>query len=349
MANILVTGGLGYIGSHTSVRLLEAGHNIFILDSLKNSSVSVLNNIILIRDSLRNKNKGIIKFFKGDIRNSTCIKEIFSYANHKGFKIDVVFHFAGLKSVRESLYLKDEYWDVNVRGTKVLINSMESHNCRNIVFSSSATVYGNKGIGIIDEDNEINPINNYGLTKANAEALLLDKFKKYKNWKIINLRYFNPIGSHKSYLLGEPFKKDFENLFPILCKVANNELEHLEIFGGDWETRDGTCIRDFIHILDIADGHISALNYIIKNKPHYLNINLGTSKGTTILEFIETFKKATFKKINYVFSKRVEGDVASYVASNKKARQYLNWTPKIPLSEMCLDGWKWYLKNKLNG
>ena len=200
---------------------------------------------------------------------------------------------------------------------------MASNNCRNIIFSSSATVYGNKGIGIIDENHEINPINTYGETKANAEALLFNKYKKYKNWKIINLRYFNPIGSHKSYLLGDYSKKDFENLFPIICKVANKELDFVEIFGGDWETRDGTCIRDFVHILDIADGHISALHYILKNKPHYLNINLGTSKGTTILELINTFKKANSKKINYVFSRRIEGDVASYVASTKWLKNIL--------------------------
>ena len=348
MINILVTGGLGYIGSHTCAKLLELGHNIFILDSLGNSSLSVLENLKLIRDSSNKKQSNIIKFFKGDIRNINCIENIFNYARDKGLSVDVVFYFAGLKSVRESELIPNKYWDVNVNGTKVLLDAMESNNCRNIIFSSSATVYGNKGLAIIEETCEINPTNTYGKTKAFAEELLLERYNISKNWKIVNLRYFNPIGAHKSYLLGENSKNNFHNLFPILCKVANKEIEHLEIFGNDWETKDGTCIRDYVHIIDIAEGHISALKYILKNKSFYLSINLGTSKGTTILELINAFKTSTRHKVDYVFGNRSDGDVASYVASNNMAKIYLNWSPQFNLSEMCIDGWNWYIKRKSN-
>ena len=341
MVNILVTGGLGYIGSHTCAKLLEEGHNIFILDSLVNSSLFVLKNLEIIKKKLKKSN--VLCFFKGDVRNREIIEKIFIYSNNLGYKIDFIFHFAGLKSVRESNLFPDKYWDVNVEGTKVLINVMEANNCKNIIFSSSATVYGNKGLDIIKETCEINPKNTYGQTKAKVEEILLEKYQITREWKVINLRYFNPIGAHNSCLLGEYSKHNFENLFPILCKVANKEIEFLEIFGNDWETKDGTCIRDFIHVIDIAEGHISALNYMLKNNCHALSINLGTGMGTTILELINTFQTSTSNQINYIFSERKDGDVASYVASKEKAEVLLNWRPKLNLSEMCIDGWNWYL------
>ena len=341
MVNILVTGGLGYIGSHTCAKLIEEGHNIFILDSLVNSSLSVLKNLEIIKKEF--KKTKILCFFKGDVRNRKIIEKIFIYSKNLGYKIDFIFHFAGLKSVRESNLSPNKYWDVNVEGTKVLINVMETNNCKNIIFSSSATVYGNKGLDIIKENCEINPNNTYGQTKAKVEEILLEKYQTTREWKVINLRYFNPIGAHKSCLLGDYSKHNFENLFPILCKVANKEIEFLEIFGNDWETKDGTCIRDFIHVIDIAEGHISALNYMLKNNCHALSINLGTGKGTTILELINTFQTSTSNQINYIFSERKDGDVASYVASKEKAEVLLNWRPKLNLSEMCIDGWNWYL------
>lgn len=341
MVNILVTGGLGYIGSHTCAKLIEEGHNIFILDSLVNSSLSVLKNLEIIKKEF--KKSKILCFFKGDVRDRKIIEKIFIYSKNLGYKIDFIFHFAGLKSVRESNLSPNKYWDVNVEGTKVLINVMEANNCKNIIFSSSATVYGNKGLDIIKENYEINPKNTYGQTKAKVEEILLEKYQSKREWKVINLRYFNPIGAHKSCLLGEYSKHNFENLFPVLCKVANKEIKFLEIYGNDWDTKDGTCIRDFIHVIDIAEGHISALNYMLKNKCHALSINLGTGKGTTILELINTFQSSTSHQINYVFSRRKDGDVASYVASREKAEILLNWRPKLKLSEMCLDGWNWYL------
>jgi len=343
--NILVTGGLGYIGSHTCSLLLEEGHNIFILDSLKNSRISVLKNINYLRNSLINSQKGFIKFFRGDIRDINFIQKIFQFSKNIDNSIDIVFHFAGLKSVRESTLFPKEYWSVNVEGTKNLLKVMEQNECKNIIFSSSATVYGESSSEIIEENCQINPSNTYGETKAYAEKVLRNKYEINKDWKIINLRYFNPIGSHKSYLLGEDLFINNENLFPVLCKVANNEINYLEIFGNDWETRDGTCIRDFIHILDIAKGHLSALKYSIQNKGHFLSINLGTAKGTTILELIKVFEEETNNKINYIFTDKRKGDVASYVASNDLAKKYLNWEPILELNEMCIDGWQWYLRN----
>ena len=346
MINILITGGLGYIGSHTCSLLIKEGYNIYILDSLKNSSILVLNNLELIKNSFNNSELGFIKFFQGDIRDSTCIKEIFNYSKKIRHPIDIVFHFAGLKSVKESALIPKEYMDVNINGTKTLIKEMNLNGCKNIIFSSSATVYGNKCTKIIREDAKINPTNIYGETKAYAEELLYDTYLNNKDWRIINLRYFNPIGAHKTYLLGEESKNNYENLFPIICRVAKNQNDFVEIYGNNWDTKDGTCIRDYIHILDIARGHLSALNYIAKNKSVFSSINLGTSKGSTVLELINTFEKATKTKINYVFTGRRKGDVASYVASNDLAKRYLNWTPLYSLNEMCLDGWNWYLKSQ---
>ena len=348
MVNILVTGGLGYIGSHTCAKLIEEGHNIFILDSLVNSSLSVLENLEIIKNGCKDTRTRILRFFKGDIRNKEIIENIFLYSKNFGYQIDIVFHFAGLKSVRESNLHPDKYWDVNVEGTKVLITVMEANNCKNIIFSSSATVYGNKGIDIIKETYEINPNSIYGHTKAKVEEIFLEKYQNTREWKVINLRYFNPIGAHKSCLLGEYTNRNSVNLFPILCKVANKEIAYLEIFGNDWETKDGTCIRDFIHVIDIAEGHISALKYMLRNKCHFLSINLGTGKGTTILELIKTFQITTSHQINYIFSDRKDGDVASYVASKEKAEILLNWKPKLNLNEMCVDGWHWYLRNNIS-
>ncbi len=346
MVNILVTGGLGYIGSHTCSKLIERGDNLFILDSLYNSTYQVFKNLKSIRQSIKSSSIGSLEFFYGDIRDEQFIRKIFNFSKNKYGPIEFVFHFAGLKSVYESNKNPEEYWEVNLEGTKVLINLMESHYCKNIIFSSSATVYGNAGLGIIDENQIIKPSNVYGKTKAKVENLLLDKYKESKGWNIINLRYFNPIGAHKSGLLGDRSLSGVNNLFPMLCKVANKEIDFIEIYGNDWETRDGTCIRDFIHVMDIVNGHLYALDYLISSKANFLSINLGTAKGTTILELVEIFENTINKKINYIFSDRRCGDVASYIASNDMAKRILDWQPTLKLNEMCIDGWKWYLKIK---
>ena len=347
MKTILATGGTGYIGSHTCSKLIEKGHNIYILDSLYNSSYNVFERLQNIRKLINPSKLGSLLFFHGDIRDDIFIQSIFNLSRNKNKPIEFVFHFAGLKSVYESTIKPSKYWDVNLQGTKTLINSMELYGCKNFIFSSSATVYGNAGIGVIDENNIIKPTNIYGQTKAKVEKFLFSKYQENKDWKIINLRYFNPIGAHKSGLFGDRSILNFNNLFPLLCKVANEEIDCIEIFGNDWNTRDGTCIRDFIHIMDIANGHISALDYLINNKSNFLSLNLGTAKGTTVLELVKIFEKTINKKIHYIFSKRRNGDVASYIASNDMAKRILKWHPTLKLDEMCLDGWKWYLNSKV--
>ena len=344
MKNILLTGGLGYIGSHTCISLIEGGFNVFILDSLLSSNISVLERLNLIKENINCKNKCFIKFFNGDIRDRKIINKIFKYSRDINSSIDAVIHFAGLKSIIQSTQNPEMYWDVNVNGTKVLVDSMEKNNCKTIIFSSSATVYGNAKEKIIDEFCEIKPINTYGKTKANAEKILFEKYCDSKGWRVINLRYFNPIGAHKSYLIGELPNKNATNLFPFICKAAIKEIQYLKIYGKDWDTKDGTCIRDFIHILDIASGHLAALNYLIKKETIFKSINLGTSRGTTLMELVNIFEKVTEKKIQYFFLNRREGDVSSYVASNDLALKILNWKPKHTIEEMCSDGWNWFIK-----
>lgn len=344
MKNILLTGGLGYIGCHTCISLIEGGYNVFILDSLLNSNISVLKRLNLIKENINCNKKCFIKFFNGDIRDRKIINKIFKYSRDINSSIDAVIHFAGLKSIIESTQNPQMYWNVNVNGTKVLVDSMDKNNCKTIIFSSSATVYGNAKEKIIDEFCEINPINTYGKTKANAEKILFEKYCNSKGWRVINLRYFNPIGAHKSYLIGELPNKNATNLFPFICKAAIKEIQYLKIYGKDWDTKDGTCIRDFIHILDIASGHLAALNYLIKQETIYKSINLGTARGTSLMELVSIFEKVTEKKIQYSFFNRREGDVSSYVASNDLALKILNWEPKHTIEEMCSDGWNWFIK-----
>ena len=347
MKNILLTGGLGYIGSHTCISLIEGGYNIFILDSLLNSNISVLERLNLIKKNLKVNNKCFIKFFNGDIRDRKLINEIFNYSKAINYSIDAVIHLAGLKSIIQSNQTPKIYWNVNVEGTKILIDSMDENNCKTIIFSSSATVYGNSKEKIINESCEINPINNYGISKANAEKVLFEKYSNSQGWRVINLRYFNPIGAHKSYLIGEIPNKNATNLFPFICKAASKEIEYIKIYGKEWDTKDGTCIRDFVHVLDIASGHLAALNYLIKKDKIFKSINLGTAKGTTVLELVNIFEEVTEKKINFSFFNKREGDVSSLVASNDLALKILNWKPKHTIEEMCIDGWNWFLnKNK---
>ena len=346
MKNIFITGGLGYIGSHICTTLFEQNYNIYILDSLYNSSIFVLEKLKIIKKTICSNNKSFIKFFQGEIRDKLILNKIFEYSLEIGYPIDAVIHCSGLKSVAESNVKPELYWDVNVHGTEILLEVMEKNNCKTIIFSSSATVYGNSTKKILTEHTKIQPTNIYGKTKAYAEKVLLSKFNQSEGWKVINLRYFNPIGAHKSFLIGEIINKKSTNLFTFICKAAIKEIKNLQIFGNDWDTKDGTCVRDFIHILDIASGHIAALNYLNREEKIYKCINLGTSKGRTILELVEIFEKVTNYKINYSFSDKRLGDVNSYVASNQLALKYLDWMPKYSIEEMCFDGWNWFLKQR---
>ncbi len=349
MKTLLVTGGCGFIGSHTCLTLLEKKINVIVLDSNINSKEIVLQKIIEI-GNLENKNFGkYLKFVKGDIRDISLIDNIFFNSLKNKKPIEGVIHFAGLKAVEESVKDPLLYWDNNLCGSIALFKVMQKYGCQNIVFSSSATLYGNSSKKIISESSPLNPFNTYGKTKLSIENILQELFVSSGNkWNVANLRYFNPIGAHQTGLIGECPSGIPNNLFPYICKVASKKLKELKIYGKDWDTSDGTCIRDFIHVMDLAEAHVAALNYLFDHEPNVLNLNIGTGKGTTVLELVNTFNSVNQCEIPFVFSSRRKGDVQMVVADNKLAIETLNWSPKRSLKDMCKDGWEWQ-KNNPNG
>lgn len=341
MHRILITGGTGFIGSHTCISLLSEGYDLFVVDSLKNSTKKSLEKI---KEIFKKDNKDIssnLKFFEGDLKNKEFIDNIFKKAQKDDNPIKGVIHFAGLKAVAESVSKPLLYWNNNVIGSYNLIKSMQENNCRTIVFSSSATVYGNTSEDLLREDSLLGPTNPYGTTKLTVEKMLNDITQNInENWKIAILRYFNPIGAHKSGLIGEnPLQKP-NNIFPIIINSAYAK-EKLRVFGKDWDTFDGTCIRDYIHVMDLADGHLKALDFLFKNEPKILTLNIGTGKGSSVLELIKTFEDVNKIKVPFEFFKRRDGDVRQLVADNRKAKSILNWSPAKSLKEMCIDGWRW--------
>ena len=342
MKKILVTGGAGFIGSHTCLLLLEKGYDLVIIDSLINSSISSINRI----QNLISQNEDLlserITFYKADLRDYFSIKNIFEKEFQNNKTICAVIHFAGLKAVGESTFNPLKYWDFNVVGTVNLLKVMIEFNCKTMIFSSSATIYESKGNCLINESTSIKPINPYGSTKATIESILNDLFNSgSKDWKIANLRYFNPIGAHPTGLLGEDPLGIPNNIFPLILKVAIGELDKLKIFGNDWNTPDGTGIRDYIHVMDLAEGHVRAFEFLEKNQPSIINVNLGTGIGTSVLELINTFQKVNKVRINYIFDERRNGDKEYVVADNTKAITILGWRNTRNLEEMCKDGWKW--------
>ena len=346
MKKILVTGGIGFIGSHTCLALLEKGYSLLIIDSLINSSPFVFQK--LKKFKIDNEISCEIEFIKGDIRNENFLNDLFKKQIIKNENIEAVIHFAGLKAVGESTKNPLKYWDFNVRGTINLLNVMDKYECRNLVFSSSATVYGKREDKLlIKEDADINPINPYGNTKASIEIILDDLSKIEKSeWNIISLRYFNPIGAHSSGLMGENPVDIPNNLMPIINNVAAGNIKELEIFGNDWETYDGTGVRDYIHVMDVAEGHTLALDKILNSTPKNIQINLGTGKGTSVLELVTTFQKVNNIEVPYKYSAKREGDVAIYVADNNLAKSFLKWIPKRNLEMMCVDSWEWFKKTQ---
>ena len=343
---ILVTGGAGFIGSHTCLLLLEKGYEIVVIDSYINSDKKALNRVIDIVKSTKRVDYVGIEIFKADIRDENTLDQLFSESNKSGNPIKAVIHFAGLKSVKDSSLNPLLYWDANVCGAINLLKVMNKNHCKTIVFSSSATIYGLSNENPIIESDKINPINPYGRTKANIEQLLSDVFESdSKEWKIANLRYFNPIGAHYSGLIGENPLGIPNNIFPYITQVAAGKLEKLTIFGNDWPTKDGTGVRDYIHIMDLAEGHILALEYLINNQNQKINLNLGTGIGTSVLELINTFKRVNNINIPFKFTGRREGDCSIVIADNSLALNTLGWFPKRTLDEMCIDGWKWQSLN----
>ena len=343
MLTILVTGGLGFVGSHICADLINEGYKIIIIDSLKNSYKKIFNNLLII--SKKSNYKSDISFFNIDINNKNQLENLFNNQLKKGNKIDAIFHFAGLKSVSESFKNPTQYWITNVGGTLNIIEMMKKFDCNYLIFSSSASVYDHRIKTKLVENDETKPNSPYGRTKLLNEILLEDLSKSFPNkFKIACLRYFNPVGAHQSYLIGEFPKLNKNNLFPNLCRVAFGEIAYLNVYGNDWDTKDGSCLRDFVHIIDIARGHIDVFNYLIKNNEGFLILNLGSGKGFSILEVIDTFEKKNKCKIPLKFLPRRIGDVSSLIADISYSKKIISWLPKLGLSEMCIDSFSWYKK-----
>jgi UDP-glucose 4-epimerase len=325
--NILLTGGMGYIGSHTAVTLYEAGHEVILFDNLSNSDPSVLQSL----EKITGKK---IAFIEGDIRDSEFLSKTL-----KEHKINAVMHFAGLKAVGESAQDPLHYYDNNVGGSISLIRAMQQNKIKKIIFSSSATVYGEPQYLPCDEDHPTNPINPYGRTKLFIEEILRDVAVSDSEWSVTILRYFNPVGAHVSGLIGESPKGIPNNLMPYIVKVASGELEKLKVFGNDYETRDGTGERDYIHVMDLAEGHLAAFNFLKKHKGWHVT-NLGSGKSTSVLELINTFERINHKKIPYDIIARREGDTAISYAKADLANITLHWKTKRTLESMCESAWK---------
>ena len=345
MSTILITGGAGFIGSHTCSVLIEAGHDLIIFDSFINSSSLALQRVKEINGLNHKKDDSRLRIVEGDIRDKEALQKVFTKSSKENKPVEAVIHFAGLKSVSDSVQQPLDYWDVNVNGSGVLFSTMQANNCRTLVFSSSATIYGAQETSPITEDNTIQPINPYGNTKAAVEKMLLDIYQMNDNWRIASLRYFNPVGAHPSGCIGESPTGVANNLFPIVTQVAIGRRKILQIFGNNWPTPDNTCVRDYIHVMDLAEGHLAALNYLANTKSELLTLNLGSGKGYSVLQVVNAFEKATDQKINYEIVDARPGDVAETVADPSKATRVLGWETRRTILEMCFDSWKWQRNN----
>jgi UDP-glucose 4-epimerase len=332
MSTILVTGGAGYIGSHTAVELMKAGHQVVIVDNLCNSSAKVLYRI----EALAGKN---FSFVQADVRDSAALDRIF--AEHR---IDGVIHFAGLKAVGESVAQPLRYFDNNVGSTLALLQAMDRANVRRIVFSSSATVYGDPEQVPITESSRLQVTNPYGRTKLMCEDILRDLLVSDPRWQVAILRYFNPVGAHISGTIGEHPNGIPNNLMPFITQVAVGQREFLSIFGRDYPTPDGTGVRDYIHVVDLAQGHLAALNYL-QNQQASITVNLGTGRGVSVKELAETFARVTGVPVPYRFVDRRPGDVAACYADTRLAQEALGWQAQLGVERMCQDAWRWQSQN----
>jgi UDP-glucose 4-epimerase len=336
-AKVLVTGGAGYIGSHTAVQLLQSGFSVVIVDNLCNSKRETIG---LIEKISGNKTT----FIEGDIRDRSLVSDIFL-----NYKIDAVIHFAGLKAVGESQSNPLKYYDNNVVGSLVLFEAMQTAGCKRLIFSSSATVYGNAETQCYKENLALLPINVYGKTKLVIEDMLRNIKAADHEWRIGVLRYFNPVGAHESGLLGEDPRGVPNNLMPIIAQVAAGQRSAVEIFGQDYPTHDGTGLRDYIHVDDLARGHLAALEWLERND-EILTVNLGTGRPYSVLELIKSFSKVSGVNIPYKFVSRRPGDLPAYYADPSLAKKLLRWSAHFDLERMCKDVWRWtrYTKNILN-
>ncbi len=334
--SILITGGTGYIGSHTAVELIATGHRVFIIDNLCNSKASVLDRI----EQIAGQRPG---FEQMDIRNRTALQALF--ATHR---FDAVIHFAGLKSVGESVAKPLEYFDNNVSGSVVLFECMMEAGVRSIVFSSSATVYGDPASVPIRENFPLSATNPYGRTKLMVEDILRDLARADSTWHIALLRYFNPVGAHVSGLIGEDPNGIPNNLIPYVAQVAAGKLKELSVYGNDYPTADGTGVRDYIHVIDLARGHLAALE-ALRERPGALAINLGTGQGYSVLDMVKAFSAVSGRPVPYRFVARRPGDIAECYADPALAREVLGWHAQLGIEAMCADTWRWQQWAAING
>lgn len=334
-SKILVTGGAGYIGSHTCIELINAGYEVVVVDNLCNSSLESLKRV----ESLVDRN---IPFHQVDIRDKAALTKIFEQ-----YSINGVIHFAGLKAVGESVLRPIEYFKTNVSGTIILAEVMREFDCKTMIFSSSATVYGEPNTIPIKEDFPLSVTNPYGRSKLMVEEFLQDVFIADSCWHIALLRYFNPVGAHNSGLIGEDPNDIPNNLMPYISQVAVGKLGELSVFGGDYDTPDGTGVRDYVHVVDLAKGHVKALQ-ALKDKPQVLIVNLGTGNGYSVLDMIKAFEKASGKQIPYKIVDRRPGDIAICFADPRLALEKIDWSAEYGLDQMCRDSWNWQ-KNNPNG
>jgi len=332
MSTILLTGATGYIGSHTWVELAEAGFNVIGLDNFSNSNPKVLDRIAKITHSSP-------IFYGCDVRNTLALDKIF-----KEHTIDGVVHFAALKAVGESVSEPLSYYDNNLHGLVNLLEVMKKNNSKSCVFSSSACVYGDPESVPIHEQAKVQPTNPYGQTKLMSEQILHDLERSDPEWRIAYLRYFNPSGAHPSGLIGEDPKGTPNNLSPLLTRVAVGVMDKLMVYGNDWPTPDGTGVRDYIHVVDLARGHVKAIEYLLQGKPS-VTLNLGTGRGYSVLEMIKAYERASDKSIPYEIVARRPGDIATCYADTKLAEKTLGWKTEFNLAQMCADGWHWQKMN----
>jgi len=333
MKKILITGGCGYIGSHTCIELLNAGHELVVVDNLSNSKIAALERVVKITG-----NK--IEFHEVDIRDKAGLRAVFDQHS-----IQAVVHFAGLKAVGESVQQPLRYYDNNVAGTVALCEVMAEKGVRNLVFSSSATVYGDPHTVPISEDFPIGGTTNpYGTSKLMIEQILRDLMTSDPAWRIAILRYFNPVGAHSSGLIGEDPNGIPNNLMPFITQVAVGKREYLNVFGSDYLTSDGTGVRDYIHVVDLARGHLAALDYIFSN-PGELTVNLGTGRGYSVLEMVKAFQAQSGKEISFRIVDRRPGDIACCYADPELAEKTLGWRATLGIEDMCRDSWRWQSQN----
>lgn len=329
---ILVTGGAGYIGSHTLIELINAGYEVVVFDNFSNSSIQSLKRVENIVGQE-------VIFVNGDVRERELLRSVFSEHN-----IDAVIHFAGLKAVRESVALPLRYYDNNVSGSVALFEVMAEFGCKRVVFSSSATVYGDPASVPIREDFPLSTTNPYGASKLMVENILRDVYTSDADWSIGLLRYFNPVGAHESGLIGEDPNGIPNNLMPFVSQVAVGLRDKLSVFGGDYDTVDGTGVRDYIHVVDLAKGHLKALQVLLK-QPGLVTVNLGTGRGYSVLEMVKAFEQASGKAVPYEIVVRRPGDVAQCYADPAYAFETLGWKPKFGIERMCEDAWRWQSMN----